>query len=218
MGITPQLHTAVHHVHKEVLMVVMEPQVREDSTGLGLMGVTGDSLMEDNTDTTLLQVTSLPVLTKRHTSGSKLLTQDHSGFINIKELKQALVNSNWSSFNDETCLMMINMFDKTRSGRIDLVRLLCAVGLHAEVESTFSAVRQRPLRLYQWHGATTSPRSDGLQPEPTVFGELGAALHHARTTRHPSGPLHPGVHPAPDHDTGLQGERHGHDGQHPPQL
>ncbi|XP_041811451.1 peflin [Chelmon rostratus] len=45
---------------------------------------------------------------------------DHSGFINLKELKQALVNSNWSSFNDETCLMMINMFDKTRSGRMDL--------------------------------------------------------------------------------------------------
>ncbi|XP_074542207.1 peflin [Halichoeres trimaculatus] len=45
---------------------------------------------------------------------------DRSGFINVKELKQALVNSNWSAFNDETCLMMINMFDKTRSGRIDL--------------------------------------------------------------------------------------------------
>lgn len=45
---------------------------------------------------------------------------DRSGFINLKELKQALVNSNWSSFNDETCLMMINMFDKTRSGQIDL--------------------------------------------------------------------------------------------------
>uniref|UniRef100_A0A3B5K033 Peflin n=1 Tax=Takifugu rubripes TaxID=31033 RepID=A0A3B5K033_TAKRU len=45
---------------------------------------------------------------------------DHSGFINLKELKQALVNSNWSSFNDETCLMMINMFDKTRTGRIDV--------------------------------------------------------------------------------------------------
>ncbi|XP_041822818.1 peflin [Melanotaenia boesemani] len=45
---------------------------------------------------------------------------DQSGFINFKELKQALVNSNWSTFNDETCLMMINMFDKTRSGRIDL--------------------------------------------------------------------------------------------------
>ncbi|XP_012431497.5 peflin isoform X1 [Taeniopygia guttata] len=45
---------------------------------------------------------------------------DHSGFISVKELKQALVNNNWSSFNDETCLLMINMFDKTRSGRIDI--------------------------------------------------------------------------------------------------
>lgn len=26
----------------------------------------------------------------------------------MKELKQALVNSNWSAFNDETCLMMIS--------------------------------------------------------------------------------------------------------------
>lgn len=30
------------------------------------------------------------------------------------------MNSNWSSFNDETCLMMTNMFDKTRTGRIDV--------------------------------------------------------------------------------------------------
>ncbi|XP_064327314.1 peflin [Phalacrocorax carbo] len=45
---------------------------------------------------------------------------DRSGYISVKELKQALVNSNWSTFNDETCLLMINMFDKTRSGRIDL--------------------------------------------------------------------------------------------------
>lgn len=45
---------------------------------------------------------------------------DHSGFISIKELKQALVNNNWSSFNDETCLLMINMFDRTRSGRVDV--------------------------------------------------------------------------------------------------
>lgn len=65
----------------------------------------------------------------------------------------------------------------------------------------------------------SSPRSDGLQSEPPVFGELGAPLRHARrTTRHPTGPLHPGVHSAPVHDASVQGERHGHDGQHPPQL
>ncbi|XP_036398315.1 peflin-like [Megalops cyprinoides] len=45
---------------------------------------------------------------------------DHSGSISMKELKQALVNSNSSAFSDETCLMMMNMFDKTRSGRMDL--------------------------------------------------------------------------------------------------
>ncbi|XP_017549658.1 peflin [Pygocentrus nattereri] len=45
---------------------------------------------------------------------------DHSGYINLKELKQALVNSNNSAFNDETCLMMLNMFDKTKSGRMDV--------------------------------------------------------------------------------------------------
>ncbi|CAL8364613.1 unnamed protein product [Arctogadus glacialis] len=45
---------------------------------------------------------------------------DHSGSITLKELKQALVNSNWSAFSDETCLMMINMFDRTRTGRIDV--------------------------------------------------------------------------------------------------
>lgn len=45
---------------------------------------------------------------------------DRSGNITFKELKQALVNTNWSAFNDETCIMMINMFDKTGTGRIDV--------------------------------------------------------------------------------------------------
>ncbi|XP_016094397.1 peflin-like [Sinocyclocheilus grahami] len=45
---------------------------------------------------------------------------DHSGYINAKELKQALMNSNNTSFNDETCMMMLNMFDKTNTGRVDV--------------------------------------------------------------------------------------------------
>ncbi|XP_044140747.1 peflin [Bufo gargarizans] len=45
---------------------------------------------------------------------------DRSGHISLKELKQALVNSNWSTFNEDTCIMMLNMFDKTQSGRIDV--------------------------------------------------------------------------------------------------
>ncbi|XP_051949584.1 peflin-like isoform X2 [Xyrauchen texanus] len=45
---------------------------------------------------------------------------DRSGYINQKELKQSLINSNNSTFNDETCIMMLNMFDKTKTGRIDV--------------------------------------------------------------------------------------------------
>ncbi|XP_018432267.1 PREDICTED: peflin isoform X2 [Nanorana parkeri] len=45
---------------------------------------------------------------------------DRSGYITLKELKQALVNTNWSAFNDETCIMMLNMFDRGQCGKIDL--------------------------------------------------------------------------------------------------
>ncbi|XP_069751661.1 peflin isoform X2 [Narcine bancroftii] len=45
---------------------------------------------------------------------------DCSGYITLKELKQALVNSNWSTFNDDTCYMLLNMFDQSKIGKIDL--------------------------------------------------------------------------------------------------
>ncbi|XP_072103337.1 peflin isoform X1 [Mobula birostris] len=45
---------------------------------------------------------------------------DRSGYITLKELKQALVNSNWSTFNDDTCYMLLNMFDRNKIGKIDL--------------------------------------------------------------------------------------------------
>ncbi|KAI6073428.1 Peflin [Aix galericulata] len=45
---------------------------------------------------------------------------DGSGRISVRELKQALLNSNWTAFDDDTCLLLINTFDRTRSGRIDV--------------------------------------------------------------------------------------------------
>uniref|UniRef100_A0A8B9FA73 Peflin n=1 Tax=Amazona collaria TaxID=241587 RepID=A0A8B9FA73_9PSIT len=63
---------------------------------------------------------ALPGVDPEAFSWFQAVDADHSGYISVKELKQALVNSNWSTFNDETCLLMINMFDRTRSGRIDV--------------------------------------------------------------------------------------------------
>merc|ERR1712130_339562 len=46
--------------------------------------------------------------------------QDRSGHINAIELQRALVNGNMSQFSEETCRLMIEMFDADRSGTIDL--------------------------------------------------------------------------------------------------
>ena len=46
--------------------------------------------------------------------------QDRSGQINALELQRALVNGNMSQFSEEACRMMIDMFDKDRSGTIDV--------------------------------------------------------------------------------------------------
>ncbi|CAL1537265.1 unnamed protein product [Lymnaea stagnalis] len=45
---------------------------------------------------------------------------DRSGRITALELQRALVNTNWTQFNEETCRLMIGMFDKDFSGTIDL--------------------------------------------------------------------------------------------------
>ncbi|RUS75002.1 hypothetical protein EGW08_017225 [Elysia chlorotica] len=45
---------------------------------------------------------------------------DRSGRITAQELQQALVNTNWTQFNLETCRLMVGMFDKDMSGTIDL--------------------------------------------------------------------------------------------------
>ncbi len=45
--------------------------------------------------------------------------KDHSGKITAIELREALVNSNWSHFNAETCRLLIGMFDRNNDGTID---------------------------------------------------------------------------------------------------
>ena len=46
--------------------------------------------------------------------------RSNSGNITSNELQQALLNNNWSHFNGETCRLMVGMFDKDKSGTIDI--------------------------------------------------------------------------------------------------
>ena len=45
---------------------------------------------------------------------------DRNGKIAADELRNALMNGDWSPFNPETCRLMIGMFDKDRNGTIDI--------------------------------------------------------------------------------------------------
>ena len=45
---------------------------------------------------------------------------DRSGQISATELQRALVNGNMSRFSEETCRMLISMFDNNHSGTIDV--------------------------------------------------------------------------------------------------
>jgi Ca2+-binding EF-hand superfamily protein len=46
--------------------------------------------------------------------------QDRSGQIDSKELQKALVNGNWSNFSEEACRMMIEMFNVSRTGQLNV--------------------------------------------------------------------------------------------------
>ena len=45
---------------------------------------------------------------------------DRSGQISATELQRALVNGNMRRFSEETCRMLISMFDNNHSGTIDI--------------------------------------------------------------------------------------------------
>lgn len=161
-----------------------------------------------------------------------------------------------SCLAEPVCLyFLLDMFDKTRSGRMDLFgfsalwdfmqrwramfqqydrdRSGCISGMELQQGISVCTFDNMLRKVYDLNHfiqsykckyahmslSLLSPRSDGLQPQPPVFRDAGPALHRARCpTRHTAGPLHPRVHATSEHDSSVSGERHEHDGQHPPQL
>lgn len=105
-------------------------------------------------------------------------------------------------------------YDRDRSGSISSTELSQGTAVRSLAQH---ATGQLGILLLVFSNPPPSLSPDGLQPQPPVFGVPGAALGR-EGPRHTAGPLHPGVHPAAEHDAGVQGKRHEQDGQRVPQL
>lgn len=67
----------------------------------------------------------------------KAVDKDNSGQLSEKELRAALVNGDWSSFDPQTVKMMIRMFDTNRSGTIGFEEFCGLWGFLAAWRSLF---------------------------------------------------------------------------------
>ena len=65
---------------------------------------------------------------------------DHNGQICAKELQGALVNSDLSHFTEEACKLIIDMFDKKRSGALDINEFSEAFKCVNQWKATFESV------------------------------------------------------------------------------
>uniref|UniRef100_A0A8B9T960 Peflin n=1 Tax=Anas platyrhynchos TaxID=8839 RepID=A0A8B9T960_ANAPL len=110
---------------------------------------------------------------------------DGSGHISVRELKQALLNSNWTAFGDDTCLLMINTFDRTRSGRIDVYGFSALLRFIQQWRNLFQQFDRDRLGLHQLQrlGYNLSPQFSQLllaryaprSPEPSI--QLDRFIH-----------------------------------------
>ncbi|KAL5289479.1 PEF1 family protein [Megaselia abdita] len=87
--------------------------------------------------------------------------RDRSGKINAEELKSALINGQGEHFSDNSCKLMISMFDKDASGTIDIY----------EFEKLFNYVNQW-LQVFKSYDRDSSGHID--QSELTqAFTQMG---------------------------------------------
>ena len=67
--------------------------------------------------------------------------RDRSGQIGAKELQRALVNGNWSHLSEEACRMMIDMFDRDKTGQINVHEFSSLIAYIEELVNIWENIR-----------------------------------------------------------------------------
>ncbi|XP_013777757.1 peflin-like isoform X2 [Limulus polyphemus] len=85
--------------------------------------------------------------------------QDRSGHISSLELQRALLNGDWSPFNEETCRLMVGMFDRDRTNTIDIhefVSLWNCIQQWKQCFERFDRNRSGSIDALEFHEALTT--------------------------------------------------------------
>jgi len=107
---------------------------------------------------------------------------DRSGQISAQELQRALVNGNWSHFSEEACRMMIEMFDRKRSGTINITEFAELFKYINQWKATFEGIDKDRSGYIEFNELTQAFQQMGYRFTPTFVQNL-LAKYDSRTRR-----------------------------------
>jgi len=107
---------------------------------------------------------------------------DRSGQISAQELQRALVNGNWSHFSEEACRMMIEMFDRKRSGTINITEFSELFKYINQWKATFEGIDRDRSGYIEFNELTQAFQQMGYRFTPTFVQNL-LAKYDARTRK-----------------------------------
>ena len=108
--------------------------------------------------------------------------QDRSGQIDYKELQRALVNGNWSNFSEEACRMMVDMFDRDKTGQINLQEFASLFSYINQWKSLFESIDRDRSGYIEHAELTQAFQQMGYRFTPTFIQNI-LAKYDSRTRR-----------------------------------
>merc|ERR1712051_599040 len=98
--------------------------------------------------------------------------QDRSGQITAGELSKALVNGNWSNFSEEACRMMIDMYDKDKTGTIEVHEFSQLFAYINQWKATFESIDKDRSGFIEQAELNQSFQQMGFRFSPTFVQNL----------------------------------------------
>jgi len=97
---------------------------------------------------------------------------DGSGQIDAKELKQALVNGDWTQFSEDACRMMIDMYDQRKCGQININDFGALFAFMNKWKASFESLDQDKTGVLNDAEFTQALQQQGYRFSPTFVNNM----------------------------------------------